>query len=557
MTDIGVPVSLEDTVTRVVICRGHIKDIREHDGVRLATVDGIHYFVLDADAKKSRFEVVISENAGSDFFTPFCHLSSFIYESLESFFEGKGAEIYLNISKDVQNTIESSIKKSWSRIYPHSDLNMSVSENIFCPNSDDVAEKEDIVSLMTDIANIFGKRFEVFDGNYRVKAGFNENIVKLYDTYLMVSDYLTTLLDCNYRQREEDVLLYQNNVGRRSFQWELWSMCNNLCTYCYLGKENRHTDKKRQMTSLNDLSKAIDELDTRIYNNISIIGGDFWQGQLIDAEVHDKFMEIMHKCAKMYAEKKVGAIWLTCTMTLGDQHDLYEMLEIFKEHDAMPNPDYGSSGLWLCTSWDVQGRFHTPDRLQNWDYHMKHIHEAYPWVKFNCTIILMQKFLEDYIDGKWSPKKFMEEYHTSLFYKQIGLGEIPQNVDLSELPFTPTDEISSYRAGKWFVNRTMGFDFAPKRETMLRFLRKYAKEDPETYDKLFNISYRADELHRNYNDMEHDSKTTRNKHSANESDAANENALNTCGHMINYACYIDSDKCCICDKFSIWESIHG
>ena len=336
-------------------------------------------------------------------------------------------------------------------------------------------------------------------------------------------------------------------------------MCNNLCSYCYLGKENRHTDKERQMTSLTDLHRAIDELDTRIYNNISIIGGDFWQGQLVDKEVHDSFMLLMEKCAKLYADGKIGSLWITCTMTIGDQKDLYEMLDIFDRYKAYPDPDYGSSGLWLCTSWDVHGRFHTPDRLENWEYHIQHIHETRPWVKFNCTIILMEDFLQNYIDGKWSPKEFSEKYHTCLFFKQIGLGEISQDADFSGIPLVPNSDtkIGAYRMGKYYVNKTLGYEFAPKRATMLKFLRKYAEEDPDTYDRLFNIKYRADELHRNYNDMAHDSKTTRNKNSANESDSANENILNACGHMINYACYIDSDKCCVCDKFAIWESVYG
>ena len=110
---------------------------------------------------------------------------------------------------------------------------------------------------------------------------------------------------------------------------------------------------------------------------------------------------------------------------------------------------------------------------------------------------------------------------------------------------------------KIWLNRKYGFEFAPHRATMLKFLRTFAERDPEYYDRLFNIRYRADELHRNYNDKEHDSKTTRNKNSANESDSANENMLNTCGHMLNYAPYVDNNKCCVCDKYAIWESVHG
>ena len=92
---------------------------------------------------------------------------------------------------------------------------------------------------------------------------------------------------------------------------------------------------------------------------------------------------------------------------------------------------------------------------------------------------------------------------------------------------------------------------------MLKFLRKFAREDPEYYDRLFNIVYRADELHRNYNDKDKDTKTTRNKTSVNETDVESENRMNTCGHIMNYAAYVDCNKCCVCDRKMIWDSIYG
>ena len=74
----------------------------------------------------------------------------------------------------------------------------------------------------------------------------------------------------------EDDKLYINNNERKSFQWQVWPYCNNHCKFCFLGEANSQYIKKRQLTSLIDLNKAIDNLDFTKYNNISLIGGEFF-----------------------------------------------------------------------------------------------------------------------------------------------------------------------------------------------------------------------------------------------------------------------------------------
>ena len=554
----GMEVSIIDTFQQVVIARGTIKHLIHETGSTLCTLDDLYYVEIEKEGRRFSIERKNVDEEVETFATPFRFSEGMTYAQLSPIHHN--AQVLLNLTPDNLCHILSDIQIALDKIFPKSTFTSPVFETGTFTATLSEDEKEDFVDLVTDKCNIFGRRFRAFEsesGTYVVMPLQEREYVDNVATYILMANYLDALLACNYRQLPEDDLLYYNNYGRRSYQWEMWAMCNNLCSYCYLGTDNRHTDKVRQMQSLTDCHKAIDNLDTRIYNNISIIGGDFWQGQLDDPEVHDSFMALMEKCAKLYADKKIGSLWITCTMTIGDQHHLYEMLDIFERYKAFPDERYGSSGLWLCTSWDAEGRFHTPDRKANWEYHMKNIHKLYPWVKFNCTIILMEKFLQMYLDGEWSPKKFMEEFHTYLFFKQIGLGEIPQDIPEGKIVDDPKDKIGAYRAGKYYVNKTLGYTFAPHRETMLKFLRKYAIEDPDTYDRLFNIRYRADELHRNYNERDHDVKTTRNKNAANETDASIENVLNTCGHMINYAPYVDSDKCCICDKKAIWESIYG
>lgn len=367
---------------------------------------------------------------------------------------------------------------------------------------------------------------------------------------------------------EEDKL-YHNNFGRMSFQWELWECCNNLCKFCYLGTDNRHTDKERQLKSLSDLKKNLDNLDFSVYNNISLIGGEFFQGQLNDPEIKESFMEMIHKVADLYVNKKIGSVWITATLTIGDQADLYETLDVFERAGALPLPEYGASGLWICTSWDAQGRFHTEQARENWEFHMQNMRNYYPWVKKNTTIILSQKFCEMYLANEFSPHDFMERFDTSLFYKQPGLYEINGKGDgtygdLLDLAEEGQADLYMTRT-KARVEEDLGFRFYPDRKTFRKFLIKYAKEDPDTFERLFNIMFRADELHRNFNNVYEDDGHQRNKNSNKESNADTDSIFNRhcllepleAKHIISYATYVDCNDCMICDRNQIWEAVQA
>lgn len=348
--------------------------------------------------------------------------------------------------------------------------------------------------------------------------------------------------------KDNDFLLYHNNVGRKSFQWELWTACNNLCTFCYLGKENRGTDPERQLRSIEDLNKEIDNLDFNVYNNISLIGGDFFQGQLHDPRVRNAFFALMIRIFKLYQDKKIGSIWMTVTLTKGDQKDLYEVLDLADSMKIYPKSEYGASGLWLCTSWDTKGRFHTPESKENWKYHMHNIHNKYVWVKFNTTLILTEDFCKDYNLGNFRFNKFSKEFNTSLFFKQCGVPEVSfQGHDRD----SKEDLLNWWLSVKQELNKKFNLDFFPKRKTFCEFLQKCYHEEPEYYERLFNIVFRADELHRNINADEHDTKLARDKTSTQEEADV---PTGTCSakHIIYYYCYSDSATgCCLCDKKAI------
>lgn len=359
-------------------------------------------------------------------------------------------------------------------------------------------------------------------------------------------------------QLTDEEKLYTNNTGRKSFQWELWQYCNSLCDFCYLGEENRIHNKARQMQSLLDLNLAIDHMDFNEYNNISLIGGEFFQGQLADKEIHDKFFETIKRIFELYLDKKIGSMWITCTLTLGEQKDLYELLDLAESMRIYPKEKYGASGIWLCTSWDAAGRFHSSKMRENWEYHMKNIKRNYPWIKFNTTIILQQVFIDLYLEDKFRAKNFMEEFNTTLFFKQCGIPPFePEDLNLPKnTNIHTTDPIEHAKVmdivkitAKKMVNEK--FTFFPTRRSFLKFLVKFHKEDPECYDRLFNIIYRSDELHRNFIRNEHDISNHRYKTETGPEETGKETL--PCGHTETYAAYIDSNHCCICDRNMVAE----
>ena len=325
----------------------------------------------------------------------------------------------------------------------------------------------------------------------------------------------------------------------KSLQFEIWQECNSRCKYCYLGKDNRCTPKEVKLQSLKDIyEKICDNSIYEEYDNLSYIGGEFFQGQLSDPEVKELFMKIMSKTAELLRIGTIKSVWLCCTLTIGDQADLYEVLKLFEGITWEAN---SSDGLWLITSHDTIGRFHTEQMLDNWKYHMHHIHELYPHVKFNTTMILTNDLIKKFLNNEFSFTDYMNTYHSSLFFKQPAPGyfSVLANNDLEK--------------SKKMMQEYLP-DFFPERSIFLKFLKKLYFTNPELFDKLFNIKYRADDLYRNFNDLDnHMVHNHRYKDSKMETNMICDMAVNKCGHLMQYAAYYDCDKCMICDRDDVYK----
>ena len=313
-------------------------------------------------------------------------------------------------------------------------------------------------------------------------------------------------------------------------QYELWRECNCNCTYCTLGFDNHKTENKLKLQSMQTAIDEMKNFEPNEHQTVGFIGGEFFQGQLNTPEIKSKFMELIKVANDLLNNHIVKDLWLNASLLIGNQKDLYEAIDLIDD----------KTKLWILTSYDSIGRFHTPKMLETWQYHMKNIHNLYPEIKLNTTSILTGDFIEKYLNDNIDIKEFKATYHTNLFLKTT-----VKPGHLSHL-------------SKQEINDKIG-NFFPTQERFQEFLFTfYMREGAEEYHNLFSNDLRADEVRKNYNiDTKRNIKFIRDKQTLEETiDLIDEHIDNlSCGHSTIYQCYVNSDDCCICNKQQILDII--
>lgn len=323
----------------------------------------------------------------------------------------------------------------------------------------------------------------------------------------------------------------KENDNRQECQFEVWTECNSRCVFCYLSTNNIKTlddIKIKQMNEIIDSMKADDFCEK--FNKVAFIGGEFYQGQLSNPEVKSKFMEMMDVAADLLNSGKITEVWTCATLTIGDQKDMYEVLKKFND----------ISKVWVLTSYDTIGRFHTPKMKQTWLDNMQKLRDTYKDIKINITSILTGDFIDKYLEGTLDLWEIANKYNAAIFLK----------------PACPIDRNEKSQYTKEETNQIIP-NFFPTRDKFIEFLYKFKMNEPEfMYDKLFNMKYRSDYLYRFEEGEMHCSHRVKETQQEFYDKQIADNVVNKCGHSSQYQIYLDSDECAVCDKEMIKEMVN-
>lgn len=246
---------------------------------------------------------------------------------------------------------------------------------------------------------------------------------------------------------------------RKFIQFELWKDCNVGCSFCF-NKNQPDIDKVTRLQSVIDF---LDSNEVYDYNEIGFIGGEFFGGQLKDANVKKLWDIIMDKCCTLIKKGIFNQLDIM-TSLIYNGSEFFQFLKYIDNRGCISN-------LFIGTSYDLEGRFQSDNALMLWQKNIIAIHKLFPPVQVHTQIILTQLFIEKVLSGEFDIKKFEQTYHTYIDY------------NIPHAGYSCPDKTT--------FNEQYCSNFLLKRKDFLEFLNKVVNEKLVDIDRLFATSLKA------------------------------------------------------------------
>ncbi len=312
---------------------------------------------------------------------------------------------------------------------------------------------------------------------------------------------------------------------KHQLQFEVWQSCNSKCDFCYLKSSNVRDDDDLKIVRLKQIISTLSDGNTyNHYDVVSLIGGEFFQGQVNNAIVNRLWYRLIELLNEKLNSGQLRQVWIMASLLIGKQPDLYKTVEKFDD----------KSKLWINTSWDSHGRFKGKMK-QTWETHMENLYQLDHDIHMNTTCILTQDWIEHYLNNKFNIEWFSKQFHTSVYLKPCAV-----------CSYSTSDKIRNQKQDYYKIDPL----FFPKRETFLKFLMKFRLSETDSlFDSLFDVNRRADHINRFKLDGVTIEEEDRIKDK--QLQAESRSYSMKCGHSNYYQFYIDSDECALCDKMRI------
>ena len=129
----------------------------------------------------------------------------------------------------------------------------------------------------------------------------------------------------------------------KCLQFELWQDCDNCCDWCYLKDHRILTTDEQKLDNINKVIEDINSDSLNDFNAIGLIGGEFFQGQLNNPKVKEKFLDLIKVINEKFQFNKIKEFWLTASLIKANQNDLFDVLKAIDFNE--------NQRVILCTSF--------------------------------------------------------------------------------------------------------------------------------------------------------------------------------------------------------------
>ena len=305
-------------------------------------------------------------------------------------------------------------------------------------------------------------------------------------------------------------------MSRRFIQYNMWKNCRNHCEFCF-NRGYKTSDTKDKIRILDFVINQLNLSETDSYNEIGFIGGEFFDNQLDDPTVKEKFYHMFEICKDRINRGVLDKICVATSLIFDPNRQLIPFIDFLKKLGILQY-------TLFCTSYDLKYRFHSEQDLKIWEENMLEIPKLLDGKTIHTEIIISQFLIDAVNEGKFDFLEFCKKFNTS--------------IDFIEPTFT-----DYFDTREEFITALP--DFFPKRREFIKFIKKYSDLGIIDLDRFLSIKLRSDTSYYDLNgtwvkldDRWH----------------TNVRRLNKNGQIMKVQSYVDSDKLMLEDVRIINES---
>jgi hypothetical protein len=236
--------------------------------------------------------------------------------------------------------------------------------------------------------------------------------------------------------KETDVM-----KGMNCIQFIMWTNCHISCDFCFYKHysldsdlETRRAKIRHVISLLNDEKVMTNPELGKHFDNIGLIGGDFFFNQLEGLE--SEWLELL---SVLNNHEHIEEIWLATSLVFSDRKWLDLTID-----------NLSNKKILINTSWDPVGRFKNNAAFSLWESNVRYLLSR--GITVPCTSILSQNFIDNFYKNDLPPVLFemssLQFFRASplLSKKHVVEGTSIESSDvISELKKT------DYQPGNFFI----------------------------------------------------------------------------------------------------------
>lgn len=312
-------------------------------------------------------------------------------------------------------------------------------------------------------------------------------------------------------------------------QYGITDQCNGSCDFCLIkgnpvfGQKQINREIDRTIENIKYLD-SLGKWNTDYKDGISVIGGELYY--ITDQEYKEKFMQMIDVICDVVINKSNNKDKVRFSTVTNGNYDpnnlLFPVIDRIAEKCSIKNVD-------VNFSYDLDWRFKTEEQRKRVENTINSFHNRYNY-KAGIQMILTQKLIDRILNEGWRPKTFIDKV-------------LPGN-QLALLYPHPINRGNNFTGDK----NLEGFNF--KRDDFIKTMLILKEESPVEFEAFYmstrnSAVFKTTGLYDKGDSVTDEQAETQMPRYADGKEIINYNC--PVKHSILYKCYIDSDKCMLCD----------